>query len=128
MQGWALGKKKPRLQYSAGHAMAAYAALPAREVAFVSHCRAAKGVLQSLQRTLVASTTTSVGAMLAVMLHECLQLGATHVQGASKIERNIGRMVSPRLAVLVGPVAEKLPFIGAFFGHFYGGFLHIHRR
>ena len=109
-------------------ARAAWETLPAGEVAFVGHCRTTERVLQPLDCALVASATADVGTVLAVVLHERLQLGTAHIQRARKVKRNIGRMVSPRLAVFVGLVAEKLPLIGAFFRHFNRGFSHIRHR
>ena len=73
----------------------------ALEVALVGHGGAAERVLQALHGAVVALAAARVAGVLAVVLHQRLQLGAAHVQGTSEIERDIGRMVRTGLAVFV---------------------------
>ena len=73
---------------------------------------------------MVAWALCSVRGVLAVVLQQRLHFGATDIKRTGEIERNIGRVVGPGLAIFVRPVIEQLPLVSAFFGHLDRGFLH----
>jgi len=96
----------------------------ALEAAFVSHGGAAQSILQAGDSFVVARAMCSVRSVLAVVLQQRLHFGAADIKRTGEIQRNIGRVVGPSLAVLVRPVIEQLPLVSAFFGHLDRGFLH----
>jgi len=67
------------------------------EAALEGHCSTTEGVLQTLDRAMVAC----VGGVLLVMTHQTLKLVFADIEGASKIERDIRRVVGSTLAVFV---------------------------
>lgn len=87
------------------------------ESALKGHCRAAHGVLQTLNCALVAFAGNSLAGLLAVVLNEGLQFAAARIQGAGEIQSDVSRVVVVRLSELVRPIVEQLPFVGTFFGY-----------
>ena len=67
------------------------------EAALEGHCSTTEGVLQTLDRAMVAY----VGGVLLVITHQTLKLVFADIEGASKIERDIRRVVGSTLAVFV---------------------------
>jgi len=67
------------------------------EATLKRHCSTAQGVLQTLDRAVVAG----VGGMLLVVAHQALKLVFAHIKRAGKIECDISRMVRAALAVFI---------------------------
>jgi hypothetical protein len=82
-------------------------------------------VLQAFNRTAMTGCTLRIAQVLAVVLNQFIEFGAACIQNTSKIERNVRRMIRVGFAEFIGPVAEKLTFVSAFFGNLDGVFVHI---
>jgi hypothetical protein len=53
-----------------------------------------------------------------------LKLVFAHIECASKIQRDIGRVVRAALAVFIRPISELTPLVGAFLGQLDHTLLH----
>jgi hypothetical protein len=76
------------------------------KVGFVGNGRARHGVLQTLYRTTMAITNLCVAQLLAMVLHQRIELVAARIKHASQMQRDVGDMVGMRLPKLVRPLLE----------------------
>lgn len=74
--------------------------MPAKP-ALVSHSSPGHGVLKAFYSAVVAFAGGRFGGLLAVVLNQFMQLVAACIQRASKVQGNVGRVVSLGLAEFV---------------------------
>jgi len=95
------------------------------ETALVGHRSTRHGVLQALNGTHVARTGGGIRRVGTVLLHQGLEFGLARLQGAGKVQCDVGIVAGMGLAVFTRPVVKQLPLVSSFFRHLNRVFLHI---
>ena len=90
----------------------------------VGHRSSAHGMLQTRDGTPVAQARCAITHVHSVIFDEAIELVAAGIEGACKVQRYVGSVISLGLAELICPLVKELPFVGSLFRHRDWFFVH----